>query len=308
MDLIERLRFDASQGVVVREPPGTGYGNWVGGKVSFDAGTGRFVLFYRERRPLEQGRAGRCAVAVSDDGIRFTDVWEASKEDLNANSIEEGHCLRVGDMWHLYVSYEIAGTSTWRIDVMQADDPASFSAQARRTVLSPTDFGLPWIKDPYVLPVDDELWLYAAVPARQGSVVDGDVINAAPMDATIRSVSADGLYFPGLEYAFEAPGDDSWHGRRARLNSVIPWDEGYRGVYDGGRTFYDHYEAKAGLAWSDDGISWTRISADNGPWLSSPHGSVRYVCGVIAGENLHLYYEYTREDGSHDLRVGVLEL
>ena len=302
MDLTERLRFDASEGEVVREPPGAGYGNWVGGKVSFDPQTRQFVLFYRERRPLEHGRAGRCAVAVSEDGVAFNDVWDASKADFNANSIEEGHCLRVGEEWFLYVSYEMAGTSTWRIDLLRAPGPGAFETQGRRTILSPSDFDLPWIKDPYVLPVDDELWLYAAVPAREGAEVTGDVVTAAPMDATVRARSGDGIYFPQIEYVFEAPGDDTWHGRRARLNSVIPWESGFLGLFDGGRTFYDNYEEKAGLAWSEDGSSWTRLETE-GPWLTSPYGTVRYVCAVAADDRVHFYYEYTREDGSHDLRV-----
>jgi len=74
------LDFDPSVATIVRTPPGEGYGNWVGGKVSFDPESGVFTLFTRERKPLEQGRAGRCAVSVSTDGVDFEEVWSASKE------------------------------------------------------------------------------------------------------------------------------------------------------------------------------------------------------------------------------------
>ena len=71
-------RFDPNEGAVIRTPPGTGYGHWVGGhKVSHDPVSGTFALFYRERTPLEKGRGGRCAVALSDDGLVFEDVWRA---------------------------------------------------------------------------------------------------------------------------------------------------------------------------------------------------------------------------------------
>jgi hypothetical protein len=294
------LAFEPSSSVVVRTPPGTGYGNWIGGKVFYEATRDEFVLFYRARRPLEHGRAGVCGIATSSDGMQFNDVWTATKDDFNANSIEEGHAVWFGGRWMVYVSYEVKGTSTWRIDLLQADDLADLDTQTRRTVLSPGEFGLPWIKDPYVHLMGDELWLYAAAPPRTGPAIDGDRIHAAPMDATVLAVSTDGLYFPTIEYVFEAPGDDSWHGRRARINSMIEWGDGYLAMFDGGRTFYDNYEEHAGLATSTDGLSFVR---DLEPWVTSPYGCVRYVCALRARDAIWLYFEYTREDGSHDLRA-----
>lgn len=287
----------------MREPPGPGYGNWVGGKVSHDPASGLFALFYRSRKPLEHGRAGRCAVALSDDGVNFVDVWSAGKDEFDANSVEEGHCVRNDDEWRLYVSYEVAGTNQWRIDVIRASKPERFEVQSRRTVLHPGDYGLGWIKDPFLMRGDDEWWLYAAAPPRTGPTVDGPRIDAGPLDATVLATSGDGLYFPLIEYVFEAPGDDTWHGRRARINSVIPWADGFVAFYDGGRTFYDNYEEKAGLATSQDGRDFTRIGT-GGPWLSSPHGIVRYVCAVRVSDEIYFYYEYTRPDGSHELRVS----
>lgn len=299
------FRFDPVEGSVVREAPGVGYGNWVGGKVFHDTASGRFVLFYRERRPLEQGRAGICGVAMSDDGFSFDTVWTATKDDFAANSIEEGHCVRAGDEWRLYVSYEIAGTSVWRIDLMTADAPDAFDSQRRRTVLWPADYGLDWIKDPFLMPRGEAWWLYAAVPSRIGPASEGNRISAGPMDATVLAVSEDGRYFPELEYVFEAPMDDSWHGRRARINSVIEHGDGFVAFYDGGRTFYDNYEEKAGIATSPDGRTFTRIATE-APWLTSPHGIVRYVCAVPVDDRIYFYYEFTREDGAHDLMVSVV--
>jgi hypothetical protein len=295
------LNFDPSTAHVVRTPPGNGYGNWVGGKVFYDEQDDLFVLFYRSRKPLEQGRAGMCGVAISSDGFTFKDVWTATKEDFNANSIEEGHAVRFNNRWLLYVSYEIKGTSTWRIDLIEGDSLAELDTQSRRTVLSPGEFGLDWIKDPYVHLKGDELWLYAAAPPRTGHVTAGNTIHAAPLDATILSVSADGRYFPSIEYVFEAPGDDSWHGRRARINSMIEWDGGYLAMFDGGRSFYDNYEEQAGLATSVDGRHFER---DPDRWITSPYGGVRYVCALRARSAVWFYFEFTLEDGSHDLRAA----
>lgn len=301
------LRFDPEAGVVIREPPGSGYGNWVGGKVHCDSKTEQFVLFYRERRPLEAGRAAKCALAVSDDGVDFRDIWTASKSQFAANSIEEGHCVRRENEWLLYISYEVEGTSTWRIDLLTADDLTGFQVQSRRTVLSPRDFDLDFIKDPFVMLRDDEVWLYAAASPRTGPSADGSVITAGALDATVRSVSTDGRYFPTIEYVFEAPLDDSWHGRRARINSIVDWKGGFLAFYDGGRTFYDNYEEMAGLATSPDGRRFSRINTES-PWVASPHGGIRYISAVAARDSVFLYYEYTRADGSHDLRVNSVSL
>ena len=240
---------------------------------------------------------------MSEDGVVFNDVWTATKDDFAANSIEEGHCVRVGDEWRCYVSYEMRGTSTWRIDVLRAGRIEDLDVQGRRTALWPHDYGIPWIKDPFVTFVDGQTWLYAAVPPRTGPVVDGNVVHAGSLDATVLATSEDGMYFPTIEYVFEAPGDDTWHGRRARINSVIEWEDGYLAMFDGGRTFYDNYEEHAGLATSKDARTFERLTE---PWVTSPYGCVRYVCAVRAQGSVFFYFEYAREDGSHDLRVAEL--
>lgn len=310
MDPVSDLRFDPDDGSVIRQPMGAGYGYWVGGhKVSHDPRTGLFALFYRQRAPLEAGRGGLCRVALGFDGVHFDDVWEADKSDLDANSIEVGHCLRHDDdEWRLYVSYEVAGTSTWRVDLISADHPANFEAQHRRTVLSPGDYGIDWIKDPWVVRSDDGGYdLYAAVPSRVGPTDDGVTIHAGPNDETVVARSVDGVYFPTLERIFTPPGDDSWHGRRGRLNSLIEVDGQTYGTFDGGRTMYDNYEEWCGLVHRSADDTLSRIDT-GGPWVRSPHGSVRYVWGLVVEATLFWYYEYTRSDGSHDLRVSAVEL
>ncbi len=306
-ELFDQLRFDPSEGTVIRSPEGEGYGYWVGGhKVSFDPETGRYALFYRRRSPLERGRGGTCAVALSSDGIEFADVWGATKDDLASTSIEVGHVVPYRDEWRLYISYEYAPTGEWRIDVLRADRPERFRAQDRRTVLHPRDFGIPWIKDPVVYVEDGRVLMYAEAPAREGVSTDGVRFWAAPQGATVLAESADGLYFPSIEYVFEAPGDDSWHGRRARLNSVFPWKGFMVGTFDGGRTSYDNYEEHAGLAAGPDWRSLERLASDE-PWVRSPHGCVRYVFALPQEDRVLFYYEYTRPDLSHDLRVAVVE-
>jgi hypothetical protein len=281
----------------------------VGGhKVHYDQRSGLFAMFYRIRTPLEEGRGGTCAVAVSRDGIEFEDVWTASKEDLAANSIEVGHPVRdPSGEWRLYVSYEFAPTSEWRIDVIRGPELADLDTQGRRTVLAPGDYALPWIKDPWVVLRDGQYWLYSAVPGRTPPNVVKNTVHAKPLDASALSISDDGLYFPTIEYVFEGTTDDNWHSRRARLGSLFRWGEGWIATWDGGRTFFDNYEEWCGLASSPDGRQFERLAIE-GPWVRSPHGCVRYVYGLRVDDRIYFYYEYTRQDLSHDLRVATVDL
>ena len=306
---LDRLRFDPAEGAIVRDPPGSGYGFWSGAaKVFFDEPGGRFVLFYRQRSPLERARGYRCAIALSDDGVTFADCWSASKEEFAANSIEVGHCLRdPSGEWRLYVSYEVAGLPYWRVDVIRAPTIEGLSAQSRRTVLMPFDYGLRFLKDPVVYLRDGRYHVYMAGPSRSGPSSEGATLRARPTDATLLGVSEDGLYFPELQYVFEGPGTDTWDGRRARINSLIPLEGGYLAFYDGGRTSYDNYEEWCGLAWSPDGLTFERLPLEE-PWVRSPHGCVRYVYGLRVGNEVFFYYEFTREDLSHDLRVSRVSL
>lgn len=299
------LRFDPLKGTILRHSKGTGYGYWVGGhKVFYDNPTQQYVLFYRERSPLEKERGGKCYVAVSSDGTQFHDVWSATKEAFAASSIEVGHCIRDYEgRWRLYVSYELADARYWRIDLIEADSLETLQAQSRRTVLSPGAFGVGSLKDPVVYTIDGEYWIYCVGRARNMPINEGDRITAGGGDATFLAKSSDGRHFTELEYVFEPPNTDSWHGRRARINSVIAVKGGLLGFYDGGRTGYDTYEEWCGLAWSGDDKKFERLEQEE-PWIRSPWGCIRYVCALKTPLGVSFYYEFTREDGSHDLRVS----
>ncbi|NND84129.1 MAG: hypothetical protein HKN46_03175 [Acidimicrobiia bacterium] len=311
MSFSRDLLFDPAAGTVIRRPSGSGYGHWAGGhKVSFDPESGLHVLFYRVRTPLEAGRGGVCRVAVSDDGIRFDDVWEAHKQDLAAESIEVGHCVRHDeDEWRLYLSYERAGQpGYWRIDVLRGTEPGTLDTQGRRTVLEPGMFGKTFIKDPWVRRRGDDGYdLYATTNPRDGALVDGTLVRTAANEETVLAESHDGLSFPTIDHVFAPAGDGSWHGQRSRLNSLVDMDDVLVGTYDGSRTFYDNYEEACGLVTSPDGRTFTRVPTD-GPWVTSAYGAVRYVYGLRVGDRLFWYYEYTVEDGSHELRVAIVDL
>ncbi len=305
----ELLRFDPREGTTVREPTGQGYGYWAGGaKATFDPEAGAFYLFYRQRVPLERGRGGRCALAESDDGVHFRDIWSATKEDFYATSIEVGCPVKTpAGGWRLYVSYEYVEGRYWRIDVLQGDSLAELDVQGRRTVLLPQDYGLSFVKDPVIYIKDGHYHAYVCGSPRERCRVTSDgIIATIGHDATLLMISEDGLRFPRAQYVFEPTGE-GWDGMRGRINCLIPMGDGYAAFYDGGAGYYDNYEEWCGLAYSPDGKQFTRLTTE-GPWVRSPYGCVRYVYGLRVEDTLYCYYEYTRPDLSHELRVTKLAL
>lgn len=171
-------------------------------------------------------------------------------------------------------------------------------------MLLPLDYGLGSIKDPWVQRrADGGYRLYVSVDAPEPPRREGPVCHAGARDATARAESGDGLVFPALEYVYSPPVDDSWHGRRGRINCLVPVGDGWVGTLDGGRTYFDNFEEPCGLVASDDGRE-LRLLTPDAPWVTSPWGCVRYVWGLRVDQRLLWYFESTRLDGSHDLRVA----
>lgn len=304
--------FDPEQGQTVLEPAEKGYGHWVGGHdVVFDPQEGKFFLYYRVRQPLGKGRGGRCFVAESKDGVHFTPLWEATKDQLDANSIEVGSLIRdpASGRWRLYISYDWTGGG-WRVDLIEADHPRNFNVWHHRTVMQPHEYGLRSIKDPKAYIIGGLYVVFVCTLAREEWTEDKDgTRHPAGSDATGIMTSPDGVYFRNFKYVFEpgggAPGE--WGHFRSRLNSIVYLPPVYIGFFDGGTTMYDQYEEWCGTAISHDLERWTRVST-NGPWVRSPHGCIRYVTPLIVDNEILYYYEYTRQDGSHELRMSRMPL
>lgn len=305
-------KFDPQEGKTVLEPTGQSYGYWVGGhRVVYNPDEKKFFLFYRIRQPLGKGRGGKCGVAESSDGYKFTTIWEATKEELDAVSIEVGSLIKdpATGNWRLYVSYQAVG-GPWRVDLIEADHPRNFNAWYHRTVMLPDNYGLVSMKDPAVYIVGGLYVAFICTPARERYTEDADGWrHPKGDDETGMLTSADGIYFKNFKYIFEcgvkAPGD--WGGFRARISSVVYLPPVYVGFFDGGTTAYDMYEEWCGVAISHDLEKWTRVST-NGPWVRSPYGCIRYIDALVVDDAIWYYYEYTRKDGSHELRVNKVNL
>jgi hypothetical protein len=305
-------RFDPEQGTTVFEPEGQGYGYWAGGhNIVFDPAEGKLYLYYRLRQPLGKGRGGKCRIAESTDGVAFHDIWEATKEQLDAESIEVASLIQDPDSgkWRLYISYQ-CHNGPWRVDLIEADQPAHLDAWHHRTVMQPEDYGLHFVKDPRVYIVGGLYMVFVAVnPQKRWTEDEAGGRNPLGGDATGLMTSPDGVYFRNFKYVFEpggeAPGE--WGLFRARINSVVYLPPVYVAFFDAGSTMYDNFEEWCGVAISHDLEHWRRVSTQ-GPWVRSPHGCIRYMDALRMGDEIWYYYEYTREDGSHELRVSKVGL
>jgi len=97
------------------------------------------------------------------------------------------------------------------------------------------------------------------------------------------------------------PSESGWDAFTARLSTAVRDGGGWLGLYDGSASLAENYEERCGLARSRDLRTWERVSLD-GPAIGTARGAggVRYVEITAGGD---VFYEYTRPDGAHELRV-----
>lgn len=289
--------FDPEAGVTVLEPDAPGPGNWVGcPTVLHDPVRESILLTYRRRRPRggpPPDRGHLCGIAESVDGVRFEELWSITKDAFGSTSMER-FCLHrdPSGRYLLYVSYEHPDDGRWRIDVLEADAPDAFEPERAQTVLTPEGTGTDAVKDPYVVRVGPAYYLYAST-----------FLTAAGPAPTALAVSLDGLRFHWLGETLGV--GEAWDRYQARLSCVLPRGRFFVGLYDGAAGPEEDTEERLGVAVSADLARWQRLSVDE-PWRVSAHatGSLRYPDAVELGGVLHLYYEYARPDGSHELRLS----
>ncbi len=305
--------FDPEAGTTVIQPQGEGQGWWVGAPSVFWDGTAYYLAF-RTRRPQPE-RGGLFQVARSDDGERFEVIASIRKEDLATSSIERGALLQTGDgTWRLYLSYVDPQDGRWRIDLIEAASPDAFDPAARVPILTAADIGAEGIKDPWVCRVGGTWHMIVSyAPTPTGAISTDQMHGTRDIYNTGTSKSLTGLATStdGLTWAWQGPmlepGDDGWDRYATRLNTVYRHGGVFVGLYDGAGDVSENYEERCGLAVSGDLRTWTRLSTD-GP-AAGPNGgpgSVRYAEAVQAAGWTRFYYEYTRDDGSHELRTVLV--
>lgn len=308
--------FDPDKGTTVIEPLGSGSGWWAGAPSAFWTGE-RFYLVYRLRRPQPE-RGGETRIAVSTDGVRFATIWTGHKEDFATPSIERGALTQTDDgIWRLYISYVDGADGRWRIDLLEAESPDGFDPAARVPVLTAADIGAEGVKDPWVYRVGGAwqmLVSYAPTPPARGldqARLHGtrDVYNTGLTKSLTGLATSDDGKAWRWEGPILEPREAAWDAYATRLNTIVWRPPVWIGYYDGSASVAENYEERCGAVYSVDLRHWRRISHD-GPILGATRGpgSVRYVEAVQGPNWIRYYYEWTRPDGSHELRTCLVQL
>jgi hypothetical protein len=155
--------FNPADSVTIRQPERPEPGFWVGCPSVLVDGDLTW-LTYRERRPrgATAERGWRCAVAVSPDGLRFEDVWEVHKDELDSPSMERFDLTRTDHGYELFVSYVDPADGRWRIDLVTASRPEDLDVATRRPGLTADSTATEGMKDPVVVEIDGSVHLYAS--------------------------------------------------------------------------------------------------------------------------------------------------
>jgi hypothetical protein len=286
----------------VVEPPDRSPGSRAGAP-SAVADAGRIYLAYRLRRPVGEGRGYANVIAASDDGVRFEPLGEVDRSAFGGESLQRPALARGPDGgWRLYASVATPGSKHWRVDLLEADDPADLPRARPRTVL-PGDATV-GLKDPVVLAEGGRWHLWVCAHPL-------DVPGAEDRMSTLYATSDDGAdwtwHGPVLR-----PRPGQWDARGARLSAVVPTADGLLAAYDGRATAGQNFDEVTGLAAGprhDDGTYGPLTAADRPPLRSPyPPGGLRYLSVVaLPGGATRLYYEITRADGAHELRTESVD-
>ncbi len=327
--------FDPAAGMLVREAPGSGPGWWSGAPSSyFDSHTNTFYLVYRVRHPRELGRGIECRVAASENGVTFHDIWALPRNSLDALSVERSSVFRGRDgRWHLLLSYCSATDNRWHIGKISADEPDQFDVSTMTPWLSPDDVAAEGVKDPVVYQLGAMLYIlvsYAVLASTDVSTVaphlhsSGDVYNTGFIRSRTGALmgiegqrgnwlgDVSPICQPILAGVSISDGDDdgsAWDAYCRRISTIVPLEiGGFLAYYDGSATVNGNYEEQTGLAYSTDLRTFHSLTPD-APLLTSQHstGSLRYVDVLSVGHELFYYYETACPDGSHELRVAVVD-
>lgn len=308
--------FDPDAGATVIEPLGEGIGHWVGAlSALYDEDSGSFYLYYRVRRPIGQGRGYQCNIARSTDGVNFSTVWTATKEQFDTESFEGGSLTKTPDgKFRLYLSYLDAADRRWKIALLETDQPESFNPADRQVVLRGEDIDSEGVKDPYIAQIGGRYYLFVNYAPRsriRPEATEDELHGTGNVFATTAGGSG-GLAVSDDGVRFEWKGDVVSPGRHwdrllTRIDTMLYTPPYYTLLYSGRGSIEETYEDRTGLAVSLDLETFHKLTEEC-PWAVSPHGTgaLRYADAVVVGQETFLYYECARADNSHEIRLNRL--
>ncbi len=272
---------------VVVPAPAPGAGNWVGASSAALDDDGGFVVAYRVRTADQRG--SQLVISRSADGVGLSTVCRLDKQQFGAESLERPAMVRTETgSWRLYVSCATPGSKHWRIDAVEADDPADLQAADPRTVFPGDE--LVGVKDPVIQRTGSQwrAWICCHpldVPGEEDRMY------------TRYATSPDGLTWTWGPIALAAR-IGTWDARGARVTAVLV--DG-RASYDGRASAAENFSERTGLA---EPTMQPDVWASTG---GGPVSNARYLDIVALAAGCHrIYYEAPLADGSHELRTELI--
>ncbi|MDB6024064.1 MAG: hypothetical protein JWM68_287 [Verrucomicrobiales bacterium] len=302
-----------AKGHIAKNPVGNEKGYWVGAPGAFYAEDEfAWYLTYRIRRPrgVEPDRGGEARIARSTDLTNWEDIWTVTKDKYESASIERSAIRKGKDgLWRYFTSYVHPKDGKWCVAVMKATDPKQFDPAKREVLFTAESLQLEGVKDPWIFEQKGIFYMILSV-AIQTPKTSGDSHSTLDIFNTGECVSATALAtsrdldkweWQGVIFK---PEGNAWDCYCRRINSIVPSGGRYFAFYDGSASHLENYEEKTGLAVSNDLKNWKSIT-QIAPAYISPHGStsLRYIDAQTMGGQTHIFYEFAREDGAHDMRV-----
>lgn len=317
--------FDPNNGFSIATPPGKGSGYWAGASsILYDERDKKFYLYYRLRRPRlvkdgkEIGRGYECRIAESSDGINFKDIWRAEKSYFGGISLEKASLIKTLEgKFRLYISYVDPEDNKWRIDMIEAESIENLDPNKKIKIFTASDLQIEGIKDPEVIIIGGLYYMfvsYAPSPKNVDSITKKRMHETADVYNTGITKSCTGLAISHSGISFKwigdilSPPETGWDSYATRITSILYDPPVFYAFYDGSKDVSENYEEKLGLAVSLNLINFERISIDR-PIITSPYSSksIRYLNAVCVDRKIFYYYEIALDDGSHELRVSVVE-
>jgi len=307
--LREALRaVDPAAGRRVLEPEGRGPGFWVGAPCVFaDPVSGERWLYVRWRnprpgratRPDDRTRGWRCSVFALEDGPdgapQLHPVWELTKEELGARSIEGAALRRRGDRVELFLSWEThTRPPRWRVDVLSAEHPRAWRASERR----PVAWDLPAAR---ALSVKDPVLFEHG--GREHLAVDYFRAWRRPWSSTalLTDDGSGGFRYQGD--VFPAAARSRWARALVRVTDVLPDTDGVVAFVDGTDRPAGVCEEASGLAVGGGPGRLELLDPEAPAFRSrSATGSCRYWFAEPRPQGLRLWYEHAEPGGEHALR------
>ena len=267
--------------------PAAGPGNWVGASSAALDDDGSFVVAYRVRTADQRG--SQVVIARSRDGVGLTTVGRLDKQQFGAESLERPAMVRTeAGRWRLYVSCATPGSKHWRIDAVEAGDPASLP-DAESVTVFPGD-ELTGVKDPVIHRTGSQWRAWICCHPLD------------PPEEEDRMYSRFATSTDGLTWAWGvtalAGQAGTWDARGARITAVLADGQA---SYDGRATKEENFSERTGLARPASEPD-TLEALDDGPVSNA-----RYLDVVaLPTGGYRIYYEAPLPDGSHELRTELV--